>query len=351
MDYRDQILALAKSSPLLPSGVAKELKTNSIMAGAMLSEMCDRGILKTSALRVGGSPLYYTPGNESQLLNYVQSLNEKDRRTVSRLQELKVIRESDADPLIRVSLAQIKDFAKPLVVQFDGREERFYKWFELGDSDAEQVIRAIVDAVQKEKVPQTPAVEQKVQREQPPVVEKQKELAGDQKVVPVAPKAAPVVEKKVKREQKTVEREAQAKEEVKKEVKQEISGAVKQEIKSVGEQQTLAPVEKKQSIADGVFWDRLSVFLAQSNIKIKESVVVKKKVEFDLLLELPSPVGPLEYYCKARSKKRVSDGDISTAYVQGQMRKLPVLILTDGELSKGAQEVLDQLKGIAVRRV
>src|SRR3989338_4483844 len=140
MDYRPAILALAQATPLLPTTVAKNLNTDSIMAGAMLSEMCSKGMLKASALRVGGSPLYYIPGKEDQLLRYLQSLNEKDRRTVELLREAKVARESEVDALTRVSLAQVKDFAHPLVVSYDDKQERFWKWFELKEDEANERI-------------------------------------------------------------------------------------------------------------------------------------------------------------------------------------------------------------------
>jgi len=55
---------------------------------------------------------------------------------------------------------------------------------------------------------------------------------------------------------------------------------------------------------------------------------------------LESSVGYLRYYCKAKAKKRVNDGDLSSAYVQGHLRKLPVLFLSYGEPTKRAKEML-----------
>ena len=164
MEYREQILALAQTQPLLPNTVAKALNTNSILAGAMLSEMCSKGLLKTSSLKVGGSPLYLIPGKEEQLLNHIQNLNEKDRKTVLRLQEEKVIRETETDPLTRVSLATVKDFAKPLTVSYEGKEETFWKWFTLSDKEAEEHIRQKLEPVK---------TEQKIQPEQKPATQKE----------------------------------------------------------------------------------------------------------------------------------------------------------------------------------
>ena len=115
--------------------------------------------------------------------------------------------------------------------------------------------------------------------------------------------------------------------------------------------QSSRPSIKKELKPDGDFWEKVNRFLAENKITLLQHSVVKKKTEFDLLVELPSPVGSLQYYCKARSKKKVADGDISSAYVQGQLRKLPVIFLTDGELSKQAKDVISQLKGITVKQM
>ena len=278
MEYRDKILALAQNGPLLPTSVAKALATNSIMAGAMLSEMCSKGLLKTSALRVGGSPLYLIPGKEEQLLNYLQSLNEKDRRTVQKLQEEKIIRQTEADPLTQVSLVQVKDFAKPLTVTYENKQETFWKWFALTDKEAEELIRI--------------------------------KLEG-----PKAPEATPKPA-----EQKTLTE------------------------KPIGKLKTKpAPA--------GDFWEQIQTFLEKNNITLTEQTTIKKKLEFDLTIELPSPVGKLSYYCKARNKKKITEGDISAAYVQGQIKKLPVIYLTNGEFTKEAKEILNQLKGITATKV
>jgi hypothetical protein len=299
MEYRDKILSLAQAQPLLPNIVAKALSTNSIMAGAMLSEMCSKGLLKTSALRVGGSPLYLIPGKEEQLLNHLQNLNEKDRRTVLKLQEEKIIREQESDPLTRVSLATVKDFAKPLTVSYDGKQETFWKWFALTDKEAEDNIR---------------------QKLEPTKIQEQQKQVQPEKPKTQEPKPAekPIQEKIKQQEPRPV-------------------------------QETLAP--KQTPEPNGDFWDKLHTFFTQNNIALLDKTAIKKKTDFDLTLEVPSPVGKLTYYCKARSKKKITDADISAAYVQGQIKKLPVILLTDGELTKQAHTILAQLKGITVKKV
>lgn len=293
MDYREKVLSLAQTQPLLPATVSKALGVTSIVAGAMLSELCAKSLLKTSALKVGGSPLYYVPGNETQLLNYITSLNEKDRKTVDYLREQKIIREKDADPLTRVSLAHIKDFAHPLIVQYEGTQERFWKWFALPASEAETLIRNQLEP------PQLAPAQQK-EMEPAPIIE---------------PQAAPPAETP---RQTTQETEPPAKK----------------------EQPRAKPLSSD-------FWDTLYTFFTSNNIKIIEKNMLKKD-EYDLIIRIPTPVGDLMQFCKAKRKKKITDADLSSAYVTGQLKKLPTIYLTEGDLTKKAKDLLPQLQGFTI---
>ena len=128
VDYRDRVLGMMRvQGPLLPMHVAKEMRTNILMGSAMLSELSSKGAVKVSHIKVGGSPLYYLPGQEAMLLKFVNNLNEKDRQTLENLQQQKVLRDNVLDALTRVSLRSLQDFALPLNVTHDGATELFWK--------------------------------------------------------------------------------------------------------------------------------------------------------------------------------------------------------------------------------
>src|SRR3989338_1626763 len=118
---RDDVISLVKSKgPILPSHVAKAINTNIIMASAYLSELVASKIINISNTKVGGSPLYYAPGQEAQLLKFADNLNEKERRALELLKSSSVLRDSSLTPLMRVALREIKDFAFPLQVNVNG---------------------------------------------------------------------------------------------------------------------------------------------------------------------------------------------------------------------------------------
>lgn len=293
LDYRDKINAMIEQQPVQPTVVAKELNTNSMLASAMLSEMSEKGLLKVSSLKVGSSPLYYHPAHPEHLLNYVQSLNEKDRKTVALLQERGVLQDHAQDPLTRVSLRNIKDFAKPLDVSADGIKELFWKFYLLTDEDATERIKQILQPISQEQ-------EKQVSRK-PRVKKAAAHTEQQQLVAPTTPQA------------------------------------------SLQQSSTIT--------TDGSFAQQLNVFFQTNDIIILEQAIIKKKSEYDFVLKLNSPVGFLHYYCKAKNKTKISDADLSHAFVQGQLKKLPVLFLTTGSLTKSAQELLKELKGLTVKQV
>ncbi|MBI4144369.1 hypothetical protein HY486_03920 [Candidatus Woesearchaeota archaeon] len=171
MEYAERILAMAKTQPLVPTQVAKALGVDSIMASAMLSELVKKGELKISSLKVGSSPLYYFPSEKSQLLNYLTYLNEKDKKTVMILKEAQILREKTQEPLIRVSLRNIKDFAIPLEVTSQEGKELWWKWYATDDKAAEELIKKQLSPqkeVIQDKPPLPVALPKKTERRKAP---------------------------------------------------------------------------------------------------------------------------------------------------------------------------------------
>ena len=81
-------------------------------------------------------------------------------------------------------------------------------------------------------------------------------------------------------------------------------------------------------------------------MKIYEEKIVKKNKEMNFVAEVPSQIGLLKYFVKCKDKKNISDADLSLAFGEGQQKKLPVLFLTGGKLSKKAEKYIeDNLKG------
>ena len=147
VDTESVLRFIRNHGPVLPMQIAKEIKQNSMMAGAVLSEMVSSGKLRVSKIKVGGSPLYYPPGQESRLMLFTQHLDSKDRLAYELLRQKGILQDSSLDPLTRVSLRSIKDFATPMNVTLDGTKELFWKWYMLTDNTAEEQIKKMLGII------------------------------------------------------------------------------------------------------------------------------------------------------------------------------------------------------------
>ena len=153
MDNRDKILAfIERKGPVLPVQIGKEISMNILMSSAHLAELTDSKKLKISSLKVGGSPLYYLPGQEAMLEKFAVNLNEKEKRAFDLLSEQKILKDTEQTPLMRVTLREIKDFAVPIYVTYNENKEMFWKWHTASDEDVEKLIKTKLNIKEEPKV-------------------------------------------------------------------------------------------------------------------------------------------------------------------------------------------------------
>jgi len=98
------------------------------------------------------------------------------------------------------------------------------------------------------------------------------------------------------------------------------------------------------------FKDKIFSYFSEKNINVLNEEVLKAK-DVEVEVNLPSEIGLLKFFVKGVGKKRISDADLSLAYNKGQTKKLPILFLTEGELTKKAREYLkSNLEGYLIFR-
>ena len=300
MGTKQKIIELIKTKgPVIPAQVAKEINSDILMSSAHLSELSSESKVKISNIKIGGTPLYYLPGQEASLQNFSSNLHEKARKAFELLKEKKILRDTKSDPVMRVALREIKDFAIPLQVTYQDNKEIFWKWHMLGKEEAESLIKS---ALTKKDV-----------------LKKEKEIKPETEKEPF---------KKIIEEKKP---------EIKKET-------IKKE--------PLKQKEINRTDDTSHFLEEIHSYLNDNKVTIKNKEIIRKNSEIDFILEVPSTIGALEYYCKAKNKKRVNDSDLSSAYAQGQLKKLPVLFLTKGELTKKAKEISEkEFRQIKIKKI
>ncbi len=296
---KSKVLDIVKAKgPVLPREVVKEVGGDTFLVGAVLSQLVDDKQIKLSYAKIGGSPLYYYSGQEQKLSMLYDHLHEKEKRAYDLLKQKKIIKDSEADPLLKVLLRQIKDFAKALEVNVNGQKQIFWKWHLVSKEEVEKEIREII----KKDIPKR---EPETQISQPKKLE--------------SAEAEPL-EGTDKKEQEPEKREP------KKEEQEKLAGDDK----------------SHDNQPDDELLDKITRLFGDKNIKILEKEVIRKNSDIEMTIQIPSEVGKLKYYCRVKDKKKTNDKDLSSHFVEGQMKNLPILYITTGELTKKAQEKLEK---------
>ncbi len=288
---KSEVFEVVKShGPIIPIRIKKVIgRGDSVIVGAYLSQLLKSGDVKITSVKIGGSPFYYVSGQESKLDALSEHLNEKDKRTYFLLREKNVLRDSTQEPLVRVSLRNIPDFAKKVNVNLKSGKELFWKHYSLSDSEAVEHIKNLLGVKKPEPVKEEvskPKVQEEVEKE---VVEKQ---------------------------------DAQTRLDPK-------------------------PIQRSDM---SEFETRVRSYFISKEIEVLSFDQVRNNREYDFHVNIPTSVGKAEYFCKCRNKKSVNEGDLSSAYLAGLKKRLPVLFITTGEVNKSTKESLsEEFKGLILK--
>lgn len=287
---KDKILELVKTKgPVLPVEISQETNIDLIFSGAILSEFVSRKLIFISNAKIGGSPIYYTkeqnPKLPDRLYNHLRS---REKEAYDLLNKDKVLKDTKLEPAHRVAIRSLKDFAIPLNVTQNENTELFWKYFLVNEEEAKNIIEELLKKPEVLKhLPEKEIIKEKITLEKRPEVQEKQKAA----------------EKLLKK-----------------------------------------PIKEKPKQKD-CFYEIIKEFLSKNKIKILEEIVIRKQKDFEFIVKLPSSVGHLEYYIKARSKKTINDTDLSLAYSESQQKKLPCLFITSGKLTKKAEALAKKLSG------
>ena len=306
---KEKILEIVRLGPTFPSKIAKQLGNgaDTMLVGAILSTLISTGDIKVSSVKIGGTPLYYIPEQESKLEEFLIYLNDKDKATFRLLKEKKVIQDSTQDPLIRVSLRTIKDFAKSFEIINQNKKILFWKFYNISNEEANTLAKnIIISNIELENA------EHNTEHDQKKNVDINNPLNG-----PLAEIIKP------KREEIIIEQE---------QLKEPVVTYIKHVVK--------ISKENKQIIQERDlpnFFEIIKTYITSKNLDIvsKEKV---KKTEYNLILKNHDTN---EYiYCKAKDKKTISEGDLAPALIFAQNKKMTCLFIATGDLSKKAESMI-----------
>lgn len=422
---------LRMMGPTLPSKVAKFVQSDILLASALLSDLTSQGRVKISHLKVGGSPLYYLPGQENRLHEFaLGNLNPKDLQVMERLKKEKVLRENNLDLLAKVALRYLKDFAVPLHVTIRGSKELFWKWYLASEDETNKAIAAMLNAgrmpireERKEEMTKKEETKEEIgleEREKSGDVNEIKEVKetvkeeakSKEEAESIAEKSAGKSNEWVEGGKKIAEEEyieikpdikpgeAEAKQQqltagqaerqdVKQDIEQDIDAEKpgNHEIKEyyedegdntggeyhtkgdntreesqtneeyqTGEKEKIYHRRIKKRRAAAVsddFMPAIEKSFHELGVKIDWHKIVRKNSEINFLIKVPSAVGSMTYFCKAKNKSKCDEKDVSSAYMEAQIKKLPLLFLYTKEITKKTEEMLksEAFQNAVVRKI
>lgn len=270
------------NGPSLPNEIARKINKPLLITSAILSEMVNEKRIKISHMKIGSSPLYFLDGQENQLEKFEKYLKNKEKEALNLLKKNKILNNENLEPSIRVALSNIKDFAKPIRIKIKEKEIVFWKYFLVNNKEVEEIVKNIIEKFERH-------------------------------------------EKKVKeiKEEKTKEKKEQEIDETEKKKKSEL-------------QKKLEVTEKEESVKGEVKIDNFESYI-HSNFDLVEKI---SNNTYTGSKEILGEV--VDFLIIIKDKKRVSDSDLVMALREGQERKMPVIILTKGTLTKKAKKILEE---------
>jgi hypothetical protein len=300
---KDRILSIVKRrGPSLPVHVAKETQMSMLFASAFLSELIAEGKIKISTMKVGGSPLYYIPGQESMLENFSNFLKSKEKEAFLLLKENKFLVDKEQDPAIRVALRGIKDFAMP----FKSEEEIVWRYFTIPEEEFSMNPETTEEV--KEEIKEEEKLEDKKER----VNEEQPEI----------------VEEEEKEEEEIIEEEETEQEELEEPVNEKLGK--KQE----------KPKKKKKNIKitkkqDESFFNKIKEFLQKTSVDILDIIDINRG---EIILKVKSE--EKQYLIFAFNKKNLNEKDIIASYKKASSMGLKYSMLCFGDIQKKIKELI-----------
>ncbi|MBS3149749.1 hypothetical protein J4455_03615 [Candidatus Woesearchaeota archaeon] len=281
-DIRTRALScVERFGPLIPIQISKELSTNLIFAGAILSELVSRKSILITNVKKGGSPFYYVRGQEEKLQNLSINLGAREKEIYNSIKDNLVLMDNDLEPWQRVAIREIKDYAVKIDYSLNEINYVFWRWYLLNEQNAIELI--------KEGLP----------LEVEPKVENKEEILNE---VLVNDDKEKIVEE-VKIEEPKIE-------EV---VEEKIEENLNQKILN---------------------------YFKDSNIKLLGSHIVRKNSETNYEIEISSDIGALKYLAKLKIKKLINDKDLNNALNEGINLGMPVILFSNGMLNKKGREFL-----------
>ncbi len=396
MDIEKVVEVVKDKGPLLPNVIAKHFNERLLIASATLSQLISLKKIKLTHTKIGGSPLYYAPGQEEKLPDMLKDEIKKEyKQAFEQLRDCNVLWDKKLPKQDRIALRNLKDFAKPWLVKDNGNEELFWVWFLSEEEKVKSLIEEIVrketektkeeakniKVLRDEKKTSEIIKNQALKSEEDSKSEKknktdkenkdieseketnEKNIDTDDKNIEYKNK---LNDKNKIKEKKSSDREEHDKNEksfsnvpdvnlskllnewseLKKKVARLEKENKEEKEKRIKHEKQSQLVEKDDEIKltlniEDPTHNKLSDFLEKNNIEMNE-IEDMKKTSIGFSAKMNTPVGIIPLWVRVLLKKRVNDKDIEALFGESNLHRVQGLLLYNGSFTKKATNIIEK---------
>lgn len=317
----DRILELVqKNGPALPVDVASKLGLDSFLASAYMQQLVEAGKLHVGKEKIGGSQIFFVAGQESAANTKVKNLIETSKKTARMF-----AKDVPNNPAVQ----QKRDAFSTRLKEIEAREVKTHQ---------RRIVEPLAIMEPGHKV--IPITLKSVSQE---VVGSPPDRAvGGQ----MMPKPKPVEE--AKKPDETKPEQIVEVEEVRYEAPKLEAPPEPEKPKSIAREVIEKTFFKKpeKPMEPGPLVDAAMAMLVDSGVEIISKELKKKGKEADIVFDLPTKIGNIKMLAVIRNKKSISEADLSMAYTEGVNRKMFVVFITDGKMTKTAHNYHQVIAGL-----
>ncbi len=329
-DQREEVIQFIRlNGPILPVQLAKHLNTNILFSSAILSELVDNKKIKISYASIGGSPLYYFLGQESRLDDRLAAnIGGREKQAYELIKNKKVIKEKEMQPWERVAIKSLRDFAVPINVIMSDSQEVFWKYHLTGEEEARLMISRMMEYDHSEDKKEEVAAINLQQNSHETLVKEEELMPEKQEVKPA--------EINVKIQDNALLYKEKVKPE---EIVKEVVKVIREELfKDIKPKQVKEKVKQEKKL-EGKFYERVLSMLKDNKVEIIKEEMIKKDREINFIVNIETNLGKLRYLIKAKNKPSINEADVSLAFSEGQLKKLPAILIVNGRINKKALDL------------
>jgi len=155
---KDNLLRFVRENKYVtPTIISENFETSTMIASAALSELSKGKLISISNLKIGSTPYYYDPRQKNCLIELGKKhLSGYDKEAMIKLHEQQIINDAALTIQLRLSMEKIKDFAIPLEMTIQGKEIRFWVWYQRDINETKkQISNALMGKSESESIPKT----------------------------------------------------------------------------------------------------------------------------------------------------------------------------------------------------